>query len=189
MTDAVEVMIAPTMERLRHVRGAGVDVPVVDRRVSRKAWRIVHVVETMHRAGKIDDRRWGAWERFERDWDRASYSPSLVARYGAAAGVGGTPVSQMSAMALTTADVGDNRRLYAIERTRDALLAVMLPRLQQALVMVVSEQCTLDQIGARISRYTQEKQRAAVAAAAIEDGLWLLYQHYQTIYGQAQKSP
>lgn len=183
---AAEVMIAPTRERLRHARGSTIDEPVVDQKIARQAWRLVGVVEAMHRAGKIDDRRWAAWERFERDWNRAAIQPSIIARYGERAGAGGTPVTQMTADAMDRAALADYRRSDAIERVRDGLLSLMLPRLQQAIVIAASEQCNLEMIGARITPLKSQQQRIAVAGAAIEDGLWLLHNFYSRLYGQAQ---
>lgn len=189
MSETIEVLQAPTTERLRHGRHMHVESPQVDRQVDRRAWRLVNVIEVMHRRGKLDDRRWVAWERFERDWNRAAISSSIIAKYGERAGAGGTPVSQMTAEAMTRADMMDVRRMDAIERVSGALLATTLPRLQQAIVMVASEECNLAQIGARISRYEAPRQCEAVASAAIEDGLWLIYQYYQRLYGQSQVAP
>jgi hypothetical protein len=186
---AAEVMIAPTRERLRHAQGSTIDEPVVDQKIARQAWRIVGVVEAMHRAGKLDDRRWEAWERFERDWDRAAIQPSIIARYGERAGTGRVPVSQMTADAVRGVEVNDLRRSDAIERVQDGLLSLKLPRLQQAIVMAASEQCNLEMIGARIARHKSPKVRQAIAGVAIEDGLWLLHTYYARLYGQAQVAP
>lgn len=189
MTETIEVLQTPTTERLRHGRHMHVDAPLVDQRVERRAWRLVNVVEIMHRKGKIDDRRWSAWERFERDWNRASIAPSIIAKYGERAGVGGTPVSQMTAEALSKAGAMDDWRMAAIDRVSGALLATTLPRIQRAMVMVVSEECNLEQIGRAICSLRSREQCIAVAGAAIEDGLWLIYQYYQRLYGQAQVAP
>ena len=181
--------LGPTMERLRHGRHMHIEAPFVDQRTERRTWRLVNVVEMMRRAGRIDERRWDAWERFEKDWDRAAISRSITAKYGERAGLGGTPVSQMTAEAIEMANAADVQRLDAIERVHGGLAAISVPRLQRAMVMVVSQECNLEQIGAVVTTQKSVKQREAIARAAIEDGLWLLHTFYQRLYGQASVAP
>lgn len=189
MTTDVMDFVSPTAERLRHARHMSIETPLVDQRVARRTWRLVSVIDAMIEADKLDDTRKLAWERFSRDWNVAGIQPGVVARYGERAGLGGTPVAQMTAEALDMADAVEVRRIDAIDRVSNALLTLVLPRLQQAVVMVASEECNLEMIGARISRYRQRGQRIAVASAAIEDALWLLGAFYQRLYGQASPAP
>ena len=143
----------------------------------------------MRKEGKLTDERFEAWERFERDWIRTELGNSIVAKYGERAGTGGTPVSQLRELAGARAWAVAELRSHAIKRVIAALNHIGVPRMQWALMMAAGQECNLEMIGARISRYTDRGKQIAVAATAIEDGLWLLHTHYQNLYAQSAVAP
>lgn len=188
-TDSMMPLVGPTVSRIAQAKGIEIEMPVVNRRVVRKAWRMVSVIETMRREGKLCDGRWEAWERFERDWRRTELGASIISKYGEQAGSGGTPLTQLREMAFERAAALDEVRFQATRRVMQALSAVGVPRMQWALLMVAGQECNLEMIGQRISRYADRGKAIAVAASAIEDGLWLLHNHYQNLYAQSQTAP
>jgi hypothetical protein len=169
--------------------GIEVQMPATDRKVSRRNWRMVNVVETMHNDGKIDDRRWSAWQRFQRDWVASERAPSVIQKYGDRFGSGGTPEWQMAADAFTMADERMKFRIDQIDRLRNALEAVSAPNLQVALVMAAACECSLEDIGRKVSWYGDRGKAIAVAASMLDTALWLLHCHYQALYGQSSKAP
>jgi len=76
MTEA----IPPSAYRLRHHSGA-VDEPQVDRKTSRRTWRLVSPVENLYRTGRLSESQWLAFKMFERDCDRASRIRGVTAAY------------------------------------------------------------------------------------------------------------
>lgn len=187
MTDAAETIampLVPTVERLRHARGREYVPPSIDQRVDRRASRLVSCVETMRKRGILTDGQWAAWERFEDEWGAACAQPRLIGRYGERAGSGGTPTKQLTGDALDAAERRDVRRSRATYKIEQAL-AVLPPRHRQAMEAAVSEDCGLEEIGFRVSRYLDRGKAIAVASSTIEDALWLLNRHYCELYGQA----
>lgn len=183
--------VGPTTERLRKALAIGgrVEMPIEDRRVVRRAWRMVNVVETMHRDGKLTAERWEAWQRFHRAWVAAEMGPRVIQQYGDRFGGGGTPESQVTAEAFDMGDAREVRRVMQREHVRDALEAVSAPGLQRVLVMAAGVECSLETIGRSVSSLADRKQVIAVAAALIDTALWLLYCHYRNLYGQDAKAP
>lgn len=183
--------VGPTAQRVRHAGAAGVEIhaPVTDRKVARKNWRMINVVETMHREGKIDDRRWSAWQRFYRDWVQAEMGSRVIQKYGSSFGGGGTPEWQISLDAFAMADEREKFRIDRLDRLRYALEAISAPKMQVALVMAAGVECSLDTIGERVCNYADRNKRMAVAFTLIDCGLWLLYNHYQRLYGQSVTQP
>lgn len=182
-------MVGPTSQRVRRAASSGTafDMPVEDRRVARRAWRMVNVVETMHREGKLCSDRWAAWQRFQRAWLASEIGPSVIQKYGDRFGSGGTPDWQVMAEAFDIADARESQRVLKRDQLRNALEAVSAPGLQRALVMAVGVECSLETIGRSVSRYADRGKAIAVAASMIEVGLWLLHCHYQAIHGQSSK--
>jgi len=189
MTNAAQQVVGPQVHRLRHVRGNEVTEPGVSQQAERRAWRIVSAVETMHKAGKITEGMWQAYDRFETEWEAAGAGQSIIARYGERAGSGGTPVAHMTSTAFEAAQRRDARRRLAIGKVEAALCSVGVPRLCRALMLAVSNECGLEAIGRAISPLKDRSQVIAIAGAALEDALWCLEQHYSRLYGQAQVAP
>lgn len=193
MSDAADVTVnaalGPTQERLRRASGNEIVAPVVDKQVMRRAWRIQSPVETMLKQGKITHRCYRAWDQFETDWNNAMLQPTIIARYGDRAGSGGTPPSQLTAMAIECAERRDEKRSAAVRKVERALEAVRVKPIQSTLIALVSSDHGLEDIGRSISRYADRGKAVAAAVISIEYGLELLAQHYETLYGQSQISP
>jgi len=189
MTETLTELVGPTVNRLARAGSREIVPPVVSQQVTRRAWRIKPIVESMHDAGKIDDRRWEAYERLERDIRRAALDgPRIIALYGERAGGGGTPTHQLDADAFDRHDCRDMQR----ESARGRVATVMRDLTEEqrmALVSAVTTECTLEQIGIRCSRFANLKKAEAVAGARIEDALWLVYTAYQRLYGQSLPTP
>jgi len=183
------VMFGPTVQRLRHVQGNDVVMPTVSRQEVRRAWRIVSPVESLRNAGKISYELWAAFDTFDTDWHKSAAQPNLIARYGERAGSGGTPLKHMTSDVIEAADDRDEYRAAAANRVRVALAAIVVPRMQRALLMAVQGEGGLEEIGRTISRYTDRGKAIAVAAMALEDALCLLRHHYQTLHAQSQPVP
>ena len=77
-------LLGPTPQRLRHALLAGceIQVPATDRKVARKNFRMVCVIDTMRAERKICDQRWEAWQRFHRAWVASEMGPRVIQKYG-----------------------------------------------------------------------------------------------------------
>ncbi len=165
-------LLGPTVERLR--RAPDFDVPVVDEKRRRPAFRIVDVVETMFRDGKIREEQVNAFRQFERDYNEASKSSVLLCRYGERASGGGTPLSQLASDLLCP----EERRADAFRRASDAAKAVCEPRSVEVLVKLVTEQPTLEQLGRSVLMILNKPQATAAAMRTVQTATWHLAQHY-----------
>lgn len=191
MTATARELLGPTPQRLRHAALAGCEVqmPTTDRKVSRKNFRMVCVIDTMRNEGKIDDRRWEAWQRFSKAWAASELGPRVIQKYGNAFGGGGTPESQMMDWAFDFADARESRRTMDREHVQYALEAVAAPKMVRALVMAAAVECSLETIGKAVCDYADRNKQIAVARALIDSALWLLYNHYQRLHAQSSPHP
>lgn len=172
---SIDIM-PPTLERLRKIK-TDVESPVTDQKRKRNAWRIVPLPETMFKTGRISRNCYDAYERFEKDWDRAQFTPSCIAKYGQGF-ASGTPVAQMLDEAMQRAEVRDVRRVAAIDRTAHAFAAIGTPSGQRAVYMLVSQDVTLEEIGRECSGYLGKMQALAAGTTVIRESLYRLFLHY-----------
>lgn len=165
-------LVGPTAERLR--RAPDFDVPLVDEKRRRPAFRIVDVIETMFRVGKIRAEQVNAFRQFERDYTEANRGGSLLSRYGERASGGGTPITQLASDLLCP----EERRADAYRRVSDAAQAVAEPRCVEMLIAVVTKQSTLEDLGRDILMIGNKSQAVAVASRTLQMATWHLAQHY-----------
>lgn len=172
MTELADT-IAPTPERERHA-GVFLERSHVDQRTNRRAHRIVGLVYTLHRDGKLSDECWRAHVRFEEDWTTANRTSSAIGGYGERIG-GSTGAS----------DRAEIRKTLAWKHAADALASLASPQARRALVMSVSacpaggRPYSLEEIGQECSTYRQRGQAVAAATATLRDALWHLHKHYE----------
>lgn len=176
MTEYAET-IAPTPERMRHA-GAYLERPHIDQRTHRTAHRVVGLVYTMHRDGKLPDECWRAHERFAADWETANRTSSAIGGYGER--IGGS---------LGMSDTAEIRKALCWQRAGDAIASVASERGRRALVMSVSARpadeistarpYTLEEIGRATSHYRASKEARASAMATLESALWQLHRFYE----------
>jgi hypothetical protein len=165
-------LLGPTRQRVD--KAAGVDVPIVDQRSRRQAFRVVDVIETMGRRGKLHDFQAAAFRRFEKDYTTVHKSSVLLGRYGAAASGSGTPLSQLANDLLCP----EERRADAYTRVSEAALAVGEPRTVEALILVVSSDATLEDIGRVVLMIGNRPQAKVAAERTLQMGTYGLARHY-----------
>jgi len=172
MTDLADT-IAPTPERMRHA-GAFLERPTIDQRTERRAHRVVGLVYTLHRDGKLSDECWRAHARFEEDWTTANRTSSAIGGYGER--VGGHDGS----------DRAEVRKMLAWKHTQDALNAMSRPKYRLALELsVTAKEGTFpvrphdaEDIGRMITGRKHPQQARAAGQEIIEEALWQLHKHY-----------
>lgn len=147
---------------------------MVDDKRRRQTFRIVDVVETMFRDGKIRQEQINSFRQFERDYTTAVKSSVLLARYGERASGGGTPLSQLASDLLCP----EERRADAYRKASDAAKAVCEPSSVEILIKLVTEQPTLEQLGRNVLMVPNKSQAIAAAARTIQTATWHLAQHY-----------
>ena len=174
---------APTVGRLRHGNGADLDQPAREQKTDRKAFRFRGVMEGLRRKGEVDEDRWIAFQRFERNWHKAAIPTRTVSGYTGSSSGGWNPgwISQLSSSAFDRLSSEEEMRMEAVDHVQSALLALTVPRFQRALVLAVSEPIGLTELGKRLSDYRDPNKCAAIATTALLDGLWLLSNHYSIL--------
>lgn len=185
----MDLITGPTAERMEHVRGLDIELPQVDRQTARKNWRIVCVVESLRKAGEINDDCYSAYQRFERDMALASAMPALISRYGASAGVGTTPASQMLPQALDRLEARDERREHARRRVKAVMDAIPWEPRRNALLLAVTSDLPPAEIGRHVSRYKGRCQAEAIAKEMLREALWQVHTTYLAMYSQSQTAP
>lgn len=171
MTDLVDT-IAPTPERMRHA-GAFLERPTIDQRTERRAHRVVGLVYTLHRDGKLSDECWRAHARFEQDWTTGNRTSSAIGGYGER--IGGHDGS----------DRGEIRKTLAWQHAADALASLASPHARRAVVMSVTASTTnarpytLEEIGRECSHCRDAAQARTAGAVTLRDALWQLHKHYE----------
>ena len=176
MTELAEI-ITPTPERLAHA-GQLLELPHVDQRTRRYAHRVVGVVYTLHRDGKVSDQCYRAHETFALDWERANRVSSAIASYGERIGAIGD-----------AGELAELRKVAAWRRTADALASVASASGRMALVMTVSPRkadavstvrpYTLEEIGREVSHFRTRSQATAAAFSVLDSALWQLHRFYE----------
>lgn len=169
---SISLDLAPTTERLR--KAVHVEKPSQDQKTKRDAWRIVGVVETMYKRGQLSDECWEAFQRFERDVDRADRVSSAIAKYGERAGIGGTPVSQLAADVFCPEDL----KVAAVRRVEEAMEAIGHVPTVAALMTVILKETTLEKLGRQFFGWKDAKQARAAAVTALQHGCYSLAQFY-----------
>lgn len=170
MTDAVEAM-APTAERIARAAGL-IEAPVINQARSRRAWRLVPLVEAMHRDNKISDDCLKAYVRFEGDWTIANRTSSGIGSYG-----------ERICSSDDLDDTAEIRKAVARRRITIAQNSIGSPHGRKALIMAVTSKHetslphTLDDIG-RACGVTNGPQARAAGMATLRDALYQLHLHY-----------
>ena len=165
--------IALTPERERHA-GAFLEQPVIDQRTNRRVHRIVGLVYTLHRDGKLSDECWRAHARFEADWTTANRTSSAIGGYGERIG-----------SSSDTSDRVEIRKSLAWRHAADALASLASPHARRALIMSVTACPTggrpysLEEIGRECSHCSDKAQARTAAAITLRDALWHLHKHYE----------
>jgi hypothetical protein len=165
-------VIAPTPERLS--KAVYVEKPAKDQKTKRDAWRIVSPVETMYKRGQLSEECWQAYQRFERDLDRADRVTSAIAKYGERAGAGGTPVSQLATEVICPEDI----KIAAIQRVEEAMEAIGHTPTIAALKTAILKETTLEEIGRKFGGWRNKAQACAAAVTMIQHGCYRLAVHY-----------
>lgn len=170
MTDVAEA-IAPTAERISRAAGM-IEAPVVNQTRSRRAWRLVPLVEAMHREGKISDDCLKAYVRFEGDWTIANRTSSGIGSYG-----------ERIRASDDTDGTSELRKAIARKRITAAQDSIGSPHGRKALLMSVTSKHetslphTLDDIG-RACGVANGPQARAAGMATLRDALYQLHLHY-----------
>lgn len=172
MTAATKTM-QPTSQRLRHAAGAFL-APEISQTKSRRAFRMVSAVEGLHRDGKIDDRQFQAFRRFESDWETAETCPQITARYDDFVDKshdGGT--------------MAEARRILAGSRAGQALGAIASREGRRALAMSVMgspEGCpyTLEAIGRACWGHKTSALASCAGRVVLSEALAQLVVHYDS---------
>lgn len=186
---AVTETIGPTMERLRKAEPSMIVPPVVDQKVTRRAWRVGSVVKALYESGAINVECLDAFERFERDVAKAGLEASLVAKYGERAGLGGTPLRQMVEIAIERADVREEMRSAAIARLDGALASIGEARQRLVIAMAVTGNHSLADLGRACGCLQGKRQQEIEAKVMLRSALWQIHNYYQSLYAQANPVP
>lgn len=164
--------IAPTQDRLR--KAPHVERPSLDQKTKRDAWRIVGIAETMWKRGQLSDDCWQAFQRFERDYDRADRVSSAIAKYGERAGAGRTPVSQLATEVICPEDL----KTAATQRIEQAMEAVGHVPTIAVLITMITKETTLEDIGRKFGGWKNAPQARAAAVTMVQQGCYRLAQFY-----------
>lgn len=170
-------LLGPTPERVAKAAG-GVDVPVVDTKRRRNAFRVVGIVETMLREGRLRPEQAAAFRKWERDMAVAHSSSALLSRYGELTGSGGTPLSQLASDLLSP----EERRTDAHRSLAQAAISVGEPRTVEVLIMLATTDATLEQIGRHVLMVGNRPQAKAQAERTIQLGTYWLARHYGFVH-------
>lgn len=168
-------LVGPTRERVR--KASDFEAPVTDQKRRRVHWRMLSTAETMHNAGKLSDEQLNAFKRFERDLSESQSGRRVIARYGAEAGTGGTPLLQLSEYALTALSP-EERRSDAYDYIKRALAAVGEPRSVELLIVAATEDMTLESLGRSVLCIGNKAQATAAAQRTLQTATYALAQHY-----------
>lgn len=160
--------MAPTAERVR--KSTEIDLPVVDTKRSRRAFRLIGPVEKMWRDGRIRDEQLAAFRKFERDIAITSPSRTLLAR------VGSLPGGNAENSAEEVLDV----RAVAHKRM-DELKYYLEPRALEALRVMVTNDIKLEGIGRSVLMFGNKAQAITAAETVIQQGTWTLAVFYGCI--------
>ncbi len=165
--------ITPTLERL--ARAPAYEGPQVDQRTTRRAYRLLSLVETLERDGKLPRDSVTAHARFARDHAIASRMPRCIAGYGDVAG-DGTPISQR--IEEEGGDLLESRRFDARMRMDRALAALSSQTMRTALMLSVTDDVGLEGIGRACTAYTSRVPAIAAGLVILQECCWQLHLHY-----------
>lgn len=175
--------VGPTPERV--AKATGVDVPIVDNKRRRQAFRMVDVIESMHRQGRLREEGVAAFRKFERDLATAYASSPLLSRYGEQTGGRGTPLSQLTSDILCP----EERRADAINDVHCAAVAVGEPRTVESLLAIATREVSLELIGRTILLVGNKTAAIAAAGRTVQIGTYSLAMHYGYVQPPARASP
>jgi hypothetical protein len=150
-------------------KAAGIDLPVVDRRRKRIAFRLVGPVEQMWRDGRITDGQLAGFRKFERDMALTNPLKVLVSRVGSTPGDGDNEVEDVL-----------SARAGAFKRLDDVKLW-LLPHTRKALEAMVLNDVTLEKIGREVLMVRNKPQAITAAQSNIQQGTWILGVFYGCI--------
>lgn len=184
-----EVFVGPTIERLRRADPHLIEPPVVDQKVTRRAWRVGTIIDGMIASGALNEACRQSVESFERDVARAALEAPLVANYGERAIRGGTPLHQMLDGAMRAAEAREEMQSNALARVVGATRTIAEPRQRNALMMAVTGNHSLAEIGKACGVLAGDRQREIEAKVMLRSAVWQVHTYYQTIYGQANAAP
>lgn len=162
------VCVAPTLERVK--KSADIDMPIVDTKRRRNAFRLVGPVEKMWRDGRIRDEHLAGFRKFERDVAITSPSKTLLARVGNLPG---------GSVENGTEDILDNRA-DAFRRI-DKLEKILEPRALETLKVSVLNDVSLEDIGRNVLMYGNRSQAKAAAERTLVQSTWTLAVFYGCI--------
>lgn len=160
------VCIAPTAERV--AKSAGLDIPIVDTKRRREAFRLVGPVEKMWRDGRIRDGQLAGFRKFERDLMLTSDSKTMLAQYGGSSGGG---LSAMESEDFAVERSTAFRRLAEIKKWVE-------PRTYESLETMVTNDVTLEDIGREVLMIANRPQAKAAAERTLQQGTWTLAVFY-----------
>lgn len=172
---ATAALLGPTRERLG--KAADFEAPITDDKRRRTAWRLISIAESMHRACKLSDEQLAAFRQFERDLALSEIGNRVTSRYGAQAGSGGTPLMQLSVMALAALSPAE-RRSDAIDRLSDACNAIGEPQSVELLMYAAFGDVTAEGLGRDVLLISNKAQAIAAAHRTLQTGTYALAQHY-----------
>lgn len=175
MTNAATALLGPTRERL--AKAQDFDEPISDDSRRRMAWRMISIPESMHRADKLRSEQLLAFKHFERDLDLSNLGNRITSRYGAAASSSGTPLFQLSAVALYALSP-EERRSDAMMRLSDACNAIGEPQSVELLMLAAVGDVTAECLGRDVLMISNKPQAIAAAYRTIQTGTYALAQHY-----------
>lgn len=160
--------MAPTAERVK--KSADIDLPIVDTKRRRNAFRLIGPVEKMWRDGRIRDEQLAGFRKFERDIAITSPSKTLLAR------IGGLPGGCIENGTEDALDVRSEafRSLAEIERW-------MEPQTLEAMKSMVLNDTSLESIGREVLMITNRPQAKAAAERTLQQGTWTLAVFYGCI--------
>lgn len=177
----MSALLGPTRERV--AKAFEIDVPLTDNTARRQCFRIVGVVEMMHRRGSLRDGQLEAFKLFEADLGHAFASGAIVSRYGELTGSARTPLSQLASSLL-----GPEKRAAAHARLAEAAKNVGEPRTLETLLALALREATLEQIGRNVLMIGNKAQAIAVASRTVQVGTYSLGIFYGKI-DQSREPP
>lgn len=163
--------ISPTPERMQH-HGGEIQTPHRDRKTNRDSYRLVPLIETLNRQGRLTDNQCGAFAIFHRDMERAERHRPVTSSYG----------DRIAGTGDETDICFETLKEQAHQRAMAALKAVEQPALTGVLRILVTEDVNnLREIGQRILNYKAAPAAQAAACLAVQSATWRLWQHYRQI--------
>ena len=177
----MSLYVGPTPERV--AKASGVDVPIVDQTRRRQAFRMVDVVETMRRDGRLRDESVAAFRKFEREVALSRLTSVQIGMYGDYVAGGSRLVAQIEGDGMSP----EERRQEAHARLAQARMFIGEPRTVEALMTIATEETSLEKIGRGILMIGNKTAAIAAAARTVQIGTYALAMLYG--YVQPREQP